>query len=152
MTGHQGLVCQSHYFLTKTFRDNKLQCNLISLSKLSIQQVFPLNKFSLTSFKPRLTVTLPDFTLLLIFAKFPSIAWAFFKASLSSFIIWSGTLSFLYFFSHCLAFDLVSTAAQKLDKSGSLDPSMFPITTSYYVLSMHKASVCPEKNVNVNQC
>ena len=53
VTGHQGFVCQSHYFLKETFRDNKLQCNLISLSKHSVQQVLLCNKFSLTSIQTK---------------------------------------------------------------------------------------------------
>ena len=42
-------------------------------------------------FNPRLTVIFPESTLPLILSKFGSVTWACFKASLSSFIIWSGT-------------------------------------------------------------
>ena len=58
----------------------------------------PFFRTSLVSplFKPILTVMFPDSTLLLILSKFGSVAWACFKASLTSLIIWSGTLSFAY--------------------------------------------------------
>ena len=42
-----------------------------------------------------------------------------------------------------LSLRLVTTATQKCDISGSLDPSILPITRSYSVSSMRKVSVCP---------
>ena len=97
-------------------------------------------------FKPRLTVIFPNSTLPLILSKFGSVAWACFKASLFSLIIWSGTLRFLYAFSLFVAWNLVTAAAETYDISGSFDPSIFPITRSYSVSSMHNASVFPVKN------
>ena len=123
-------------------------CKVTLFPFVNCQYNKPFFRTNLVSplFKPRLTVMLPDSTLPLILSKFGSIAWACFKASLSSLIIWSGTLSFLQAFSLCLAWDQVTAAAEKWDISRSFDPSIFPITRSSSVSSMHKASVFPVKN------
>ena len=97
-------------------------------------------------FKPRLLVTTPQSALHLICSNLGSDIWASWNTCLFSLRIWLGTLSFLYAFSSCLAWALVTTPTEKWDISGNLEPSMLPITKSYKVSSMHNASVWPLKN------
>ena len=67
-------------------------CNVTLVPFVNCLYNKPFFRTNLVSplFKPRLTVMLPDSTLPLILFKFGSVTWACFKASLSSFIFWSG--------------------------------------------------------------
>ena len=96
--------------------------------------------------KPRLIVTLPDSTLLLISFNLTSDACFLINSCLFCLTNVSTILCFLFFLLSFLDCLFLFTPDEKLVRLGNLEPSIFQMTKSCAGSSMHNASVVPLKN------